>query len=132
MAYIGNDLVTKSMIVVSDVNSTGKTPRGVSVADIRSRFGLLQEEFARVTGYSTRSIAGWEAGQPVRDSANQKLAETERLRAALAAIVGNKLGDWMRTPNQAFDGQTPIQIIERGESDRLWRMIFQINAGVAS
>jgi Protein of unknown function (DUF2384) len=38
----------------------------------------------------------------------------------------------MRTSNPAFEGQTPIQVIERGEADRIWRMIFQIDAGVAN
>jgi transcriptional regulator with XRE-family HTH domain len=106
---------------------------GVSVAEIRQLLGLSQEEFARVTGYSTRSVAGWESGHAVSDSARQKLNETARLRAALTEIVPpGSLGDWLRTPNPAFEGQTPIQVIERGESDRLWQMIFQIDANVAN
>jgi Antitoxin Xre/MbcA/ParS C-terminal toxin-binding domain len=64
---------------------------------------------------------------------HQKVAETERLRAALAEIVpAPELGEWMRTPNPAFEGQTPIQVIERGEADRIWRMIIQIDSGVAN
>ncbi len=103
------------------------------VAAVRTEMGISQEELARVTGYSTRSIAGWESGKVVSDSARQKLAETNRLTAALTKIIGSQnLGEWMRTPNPAFEGQTPIQIMERGESDRLWRMIFEIDAGVAS
>jgi len=43
-----------------------------------------------------------------------------------------KLGEWLRTPNPAFECQSPIQVIERGESDRLWQMIFQIDTNVAS
>ena len=30
------------------------------------------------------------------------------------------------------NGQTPIQVIERGDAGRIWRMIFQIDAGVAN
>ena len=109
------------------------TRGGIKVADVRKELGLSQEELARVTGYSTRSIAGWESGQMLSDSARQKLTETDRLRAALAEIMpANTLGDWLRSPNDAFEGQTPLQVIERGEADRLWRMIFQIDAGVAS
>lgn len=109
------------------------TGTGISVRVIRQTFGLSQEELARVTGYSTRSIAGWEAGQALSDSARQKLTETERLRSALAELMpAHDLGDWLRSPNPAFEGQPPIQVIERGEADRLWRMIFQIDANVAS
>jgi hypothetical protein len=67
------------------------------------------------------------------DSARLKFQETSRLQAALSELVPeHELGDWMRSPNAAFEGQTPIQVIERGESDRLWQMIFQIDAGVAN
>jgi hypothetical protein len=33
------------------------------------------------------------------------------------------------TPNPAFEGSTPLQVIERGESDRLWRMIWEASDG---
>ena len=57
--------------------------------------------------------------------------EPERVRAALGVLVpADELGEWMRTSNPSFEGQTPIQAIERGEAGRIWRMIFQIDAGV--
>jgi len=115
---------------------TGSFPgasAGVSVKAVRERLGLSQEELGRVTGYSIRSIAGWEAGQALSAAARQKLTETDRLGAAVAELMpAGALGDWLRTPNPAFEGQSPIQIMERGESDRLWQMIFQIDANVAN
>jgi DNA-binding transcriptional regulator YiaG len=116
---------------------TGKPslPQGksISIADVRRRFGFSQDELSRITGYSVRAIAGWEAGKKLSEAARQKVVETERLRAALAEFVpAMELGEWMRTPNPAFESQTPIQVIERGEADRIWRMIFQIDAGVAN
>jgi DNA-binding transcriptional regulator YiaG len=109
-----------------------KIPK-IKVPVLRSELGLSQAELARVTGYSLRAIAGWESGKPLSASARQKMIEAHRLREALAQIMPpNELGVWMRTPNPAFEGQTPIQVIERGESDRLWRMIVQIDANVAS
>jgi len=113
--------------------SKAKGARSIKVIEVRNKLGLSQVELARVTGYALRSIAGWELGKPLSDSARRKLAETDRLRAALSEILPpNELGNWMRTPNPAFEEQTPIQVLERGEADRLWRMIFQIDAGVAS
>ena len=94
---------------------------------------MTQDELSRITGYSIRAIAGWEAGKRLSDAARQKVVETERLRAALAEIVPPaELGEWMRTPNPAFEGQSPIQVIERGEADRIWRMIIQIDSEVAN
>ena len=103
------------------------------VATVRKTLGLSQVEFSRVTGYSLRSVAGWEGGKALSDSARQKLVETDRLRAALGELLlPQELGEWMRTPNSAFEGQTPIQVVESGEADRLWQMIFQIDANVAN
>lgn len=104
-----------------------------SVKMIRRLLGISQDELARITGYSTRSIAAWEIGKSLSDAAKQKLAEIDRLRGALAQLMPPaKLGEWLGAPTPAFEGQTPIQVLERGESDRLWRMIFQIDANVAT
>jgi hypothetical protein len=74
-----------------------------------------------------------EKRQPVSPSARLKLTEADRLAVALGQIMPpGSVGDWLRTPNPAFEGQTPMQVMERGESDRLWRMIHQIDAAVAS
>ncbi|QVL32367.1 DUF2384 domain-containing protein [Telmatocola sphagniphila] len=109
-----------------------KSPK-IAVTKIREKIGVSQVDFARITGYSVRSIAGWESGKQVSDAARQKLIETDRLRAALSEIVpAEKLANWLLEPNPAFEGQTPIQIIERGEADRIWRMIHQIEDSVAS
>jgi len=40
------------------------------------------------------------------------------------------VGQWLRTPNDAFDGLKPLEAIERGEVDRLWRMIYFSEAGI--
>lgn len=118
-----------------EARPVAKLPKGflATVAEVRAKMGLSQLEYSRVAGYSLRSIAGWEGGKPLSESARQKLVETERLRVALSGLMpAFELGEWMRTPNPAFEGQSPIQVIENGEADRIWRMIFQINANVAN
>ena len=48
----------------------------------------------------------------------------------LSRLVERKaIGAWLREPNAAFDGTTPLQVIERGEGDRLWRMIYEMESG---
>ena len=39
---------------------------------------------------------------------------------------------WLNSPNRAFDGLKPIEVIERGEIDRLWDMIFYLESGIPS
>ena len=45
---------------------------------------------------------------------------------------GMSVGEWLDTPNEAFSGLKPLDLIERGEVDRLWRMIFEVQSGALS
>ena len=37
----------------------------------------------------------------------------------------------LQEPNSAFEGSTPRQVIEPGETDRIWPMIYTIESGAA-
>jgi DNA-binding transcriptional regulator YiaG len=103
------------------------------VADVRklSRvYNLSNEAVSRVTGASPRTVSYWNSGTPPQRSTAQKIREVTRLFGALAGIIKAKaIGEWLQRPNKQFDGSTPLQVIERGESDRLWRMIWQLREG---
>lgn len=52
------------------------------------------------------------------------------LRVALAQIMdAGDIAGWMEEPNEAFGGSTPLQVVERGEIDRLWQMIYAVQSG---
>jgi hypothetical protein len=40
-----------------------------------------------------------------------------------------EVGRWLKQPNSAFDGSTPLQVVERGEIDRIWRMLYDLESG---
>ncbi len=59
--------------------------------------------------------------------------EVERLYDRLAGVIrADYLPEWLETPNPAFDRLKPVEVIERGQVDRLWRMLFYLESGVAS
>jgi hypothetical protein len=59
--------------------------------------------------------------------------EIERLLDILArAVKSEAIPQWLDTPNKAFDGLKPLEVIERGEIDRLWKMLFYLESVVAS
>jgi len=39
------------------------------------------------------------------------------------------IGEWLKAANPVFDNSTPLQVIERGEADRIWQMISRLQAG---
>jgi transcriptional regulator with XRE-family HTH domain len=109
----------------------GSTARLVDAARLRELLGLTRREFSRLAGYSERAIAGWETGKPPGDAGRQRMVELDRLRQGLARIMKDAfISEWLLSPNAAFDGLKPIEVIERGETDRLWRMIYLGESGV--
>jgi DNA-binding transcriptional regulator YiaG len=104
-----------------------------SVAEVRQSLGLTRKLFARLTGFSERAIANWESGAEPDEPGLRRIRETERFQARLAELVAPKIiPQWLDTPNDAFNGLKPLEVVERGEIDRLWNMIFYFDSGVAS
>lgn len=103
--------------------------------DIKAFCGLYQlspDAVSRITGTAPRTVAYWAAGKEPQRSSQQKIREMTRLFDALAGQINRKaIGTWLHRPNAAFEGSTPLQVIERGESDRLWRMIWELKEGNA-
>lgn len=95
-----------------------------SVAMLRQSLGLTRKMFSRLTGYSERAIAEWESGKEQSDSSRQRLTEIHRLRQALVEVIpAEQVGVWLLEPNDALDGFKPLEVIERGEIDRIWRLV---------
>ena len=102
-------------------------------AALRSKLGVPRRMFSRLTGFSERVISNWESGKPMSEPSLRRIREIERLRDRLAEVVSaDAIPQWLDTPNPAFGGLKPLEVIERGEVDQLWKMIFYLEAGVAS
>jgi uncharacterized protein (DUF2384 family) len=101
------------------------------ISRFQKDFGLTQPVVVRMTGYSPRSVASWSKGVKATEPARRKFTELVRLFDALADLMENpkEVAEWLQEPNSAFDGSTPLQVIERGETDRLWRMIYTLESG---
>jgi hypothetical protein len=59
------------------------------------------------------------------------MTEMQRLYQALANVMKpGFVGEWLQAPNDAFSGLKPLEVVERGEVDRLWRMIYALESGM--
>lgn len=100
---------------------------------IRRELGVTRKDFARITGFSERSIASWEGGEDPSSKGLQRLNEVKRLKDALADVMKAEfIAKWLQTPNDAFRGLKPLEVIERGETDRIWKMIYYLESGEPS
>lgn len=101
-----------------------------AVRDITDRFGVRQETLSRMTGFSRRAVAEWASGKEPSAPVKKVFVEMDRLLDGLARLMQPKdVGRWLKEPNPAFDGSTPVQVIERGQTDRIWRMLYYTESG---
>ena len=80
------------------------------------------ETLTRVTG---GSLSNWAQGAKPSRATVKRMAEFRMLFTALESLVyPRSINFWLRAPNPSFAGATPLQIIERGEAKRIWRLIL--------
>jgi hypothetical protein len=96
----------------------------------RTAFRMRQPMVVRLTGFSPRSVAKWSEGVLPSPKQEKALVEMDRLLDGLARVMQpEQIGHWLKSPNPAFDGSTPLQVVERGELDRIWRMLYDLESG---
>ena len=94
----------------------------VQPRDLRRAFQLSRERLARLIGVSAKTVERWEARptRPARDETRVRMAQLREI-AELGTTVytAERLVDFMSAPLAEFGGLTPLQLIERGEAERV-------------
>jgi hypothetical protein len=99
--------------------------------ELRDRLQMPRVLFGRIVNVSERTIAKVEAQAETAAKLRRPYNEVYRLYEALSEVVDPAcLGNWFDTPHVAFDGLKPMEILERGEIDRLWDMVFRLRSGM--
>ncbi len=107
--------------------------RGGRKLELRNRLGVTRSMFGRIVNVAERTIAKVESGAETPAKLKRPYNEVYRLWEALSELVEpHSLGEWFQTPNASFDGLKPIEVIERGEIDQLWNMVFELQTGMPS
>lgn len=101
-----------------------------AIDELTDKFGLRQETVSRLTGFSLRAVAAWSKGKTHSNSVRRALVEMDRLLDSLARLMRPQdVGRWLKEPNSALDGSSPVQVIERGQGDRIWRLLYFLESG---
>jgi len=121
-----------TVVHVSGLQGKGLLQLGKeSRLELRDRLQMPRVMFGRVVNVSERTIAKVEAEGMHVEKLRRPYNEIYRLCQALSEVVDpDALGGWFKTPNDVFDGLKPIEIIERGEIDRLWEMVYRLRSGI--
>ncbi len=96
----------------------------------RSRYGIRQTVQARLLGVSTKTASTLQSGRKPSTQIARRVTELKRLLRALAEIVEEGfIAEWLETPNDVLGGLKPLEVIERGEIDRIWQMVLALRSG---
>ncbi|HAW29366.1 MAG TPA: hypothetical protein DCY03_14795 [Planctomycetaceae bacterium] len=99
--------------------------------ELRHMLGLPRDKFSRLVNVSVRAIAKVESNKEKVEKLQRNYIEVKRLCQALSEVVNpDCLGDWFYTPNEAFQSRKPVEVIEHGEIDRLWDMVYRLSSGI--
>ncbi len=70
-----------------------------------------------------------ESKRPTPGSGASSIKRQQLIDALSEILKEDSLGTWMQQQHEAFDGLKPTEVIDRGQSDRLWEMIFNLRSG---
>ena len=103
---------------------------GPALYSWRKEVGLNRPTFARLVSVSERTLATYEKLPQFSAPAKAQVTEAVRLIKALSEFIPvQELAAWLQTPNPGFDGRSPKELIEAGERDLLWEMVYQTRQG---
>jgi DNA-binding transcriptional regulator YiaG len=129
----GGNMTTATKTAKDHRQSPRKKRSAEQPVPLRDEYGLTRKTLARMTGLSERTLATWEGGGKLNEAGQRSLTSVKRLLDALAEVIRKEaIADWLEKPNEGFGGLKPLEVVERGEADRLWRMIYFLGSGTAS
>jgi DNA-binding transcriptional regulator YiaG len=116
---------------VPRARTAGTSAKPAGSLKLRRQLQLSQPIFARLLSISVRSLVSLESGSTPTEPVARRVTELARLADALSEVIREgSVGKWLQTPNEAFDSLKPLEVIERGETDRIWSMIYFLRSGV--
>jgi hypothetical protein len=105
---------------------TVETLRGEAQLELRALLAMSRDDFCRLLNVSVRTLADVEYCRNQGEKLRRPYAELARLCRALPELMPiDAIRSWFTLPSARSDGLKPCELIERGEIDRLWELVFQ-------
>jgi uncharacterized protein (DUF2384 family) len=93
-------------------------------------FHLTRAMLSDLTGMTFRSPTKSRRRLSSSPKQEKALSELDRLLVALSRIMQpTEIGPWLARPHPAFDKRSPLNLVQDGEQDRIWRMLYDLSSG---
>jgi len=103
----------------------------LTLSKLRAALGWSRNQLAHVMNASDRAIVNWEQGDPISPVYAAKLREVQSVYNELKQLMKpEKIGPWLLSEMEEFEGRTPAELISKGETGRLWASLFYLRSGM--
>jgi DNA-binding transcriptional regulator YiaG len=115
---------------IEDAGPDGKSEK-LTLVKLRNALGWSRNLLAHVMNASDRAIFNWEAGDPTSPVFAAKLREIQSVYNELKGLMKpEEIGPWLLTEMEEFEGRAPADLINKGETGRLWASLFYLRSGM--
>jgi DNA-binding transcriptional regulator YiaG len=112
----------------SAARRVGTKASGTGTRQLREHFGLTQTELAHAIDVSLRTVQNWEKAGAA--SKPRQLRDLEELWIILKeSMKSADIPEWLRSPNDAFSGQSPIDLLRDGKTRDIIVEFRRLQAG---
>lgn len=103
------------------------------VAQTTERLGITQDELARITGVTPRSVARYLSGQVVpQPLTKQRLLELAYVAEQISEVLKPEdVSLWLTSPNRLLDHDSPAERIKGGDFRSVLALIEALADGIA-
>lgn len=86
------------------------------ILTLRKKLSCSQEKLARIIGIAARTVSRWETNKAVPSAlANRRIRELEKILYKMDGVIKKgKEAEWLNTPNEELNDDTPLEVISRG------------------
>lgn len=97
--------------------------RAVAADDIvraLGRLGFTQKQIASAAGATDRSVRNWAATGAIRPAYDERIRELSEISLLLSeSLKPRGVTQWLNARNVLLDNERPVDLIARGEGDRV-------------
>jgi len=97
--------------------------RAVAANDIvraLTRIGFTQKQIANATGATDRSVRNWATTGAIRPTYDERIRELSEISLLLSdSLTPRGVTQWLSARNRLLGGEKPVDMIARGEADRV-------------
>ena len=85
------------------------------ILTLRKKLSCSQEKLARIIVIAARTVSRWETNKCVPSAlANRKVRELEKILYKMDGVIKKgKEAEWLNTPNEELNNDTPLEVISR-------------------